>query len=335
MGKMGMLHAAILNSIDNVRVTAVVDTEKFLIDFIEKNASAIKGYNNYLKMLDQSDLDLVYITTPVHSHIEIASECAKRNLHFFVEKPLGRTAHECETLCKIIKEHQVVNMVGFYLRYSDTFRKAKKLLDEGILGKIKEVNSSVFQTLEFHKGSSWRFKKKLSGGGILIDLGIHLIDLLLWFFGKIKTVQGLTESKNLQNIEDYVSAKLTFENNLSCSLIASWNEKNYRLQETTIEIEGTFGKMKVNEDFLKIDFKKSQNTEKNNMIFYRQTLYKGIEVDIGGPEYTKEDVDFINSIMNKQQSNLNVIHSSMVQSVIDSIYKSSKTKKPEGVRFFE
>jgi len=335
MGKMGMLHAGILNSLKNVRVTAVADTEKLLINFIKKNTSTIKVYNNYLKMLDNSDLDLVYITTPVHSHIEIASNCAKRNLHFFVEKPLGRTSNECYSLCNLTKEYHVINMVGFYLRYSDTFRKAKELLDKGVLGEIKEIKSSIFQTLEFKKSSSWRFKKNLSGGGILIDLGIHLIDLLAWFFGQIKTVQGLTESKNLQNIEDYVNAKLTFENNLNCSLIASWNEKNYRLQETTIEIDGTKGKMKVNEDYVKIDYKKFQDTRNDSTIFYRQTLYKGVEVDIGGPEYTKEDIDFVNSIMKKQQSNLNVINSSKIQSVIDSIYKSSKTKKAESVNYFE
>ncbi len=334
IGKMGMLHASILNSIDNVKVIAIADTEKFLVNFLEKNTK-IKGYNNYLKMIEDSDLDFVYITTPVHSHIEIASNCAKRNLHFFVEKPLGRTADECEILCKIIKEHNIVNMVGFYLRYSDTFRKAKKILDEGVLGEIKEVRSSIFQTLEANKSSGWRFSEKLSGGGVLVDLGIHLIDLLIWFFGKIKKVQGLTESKKLQNVEDYACADLTFESNLSCSFVASWNEKNYRLQETTIEIEGTLGKMKVNEDFVKIDFKKEQNIEKKSSIFYKQNLYKGIEIDIGGSEYTNEDIDFVNSIKNNIQSNLNVIHSTMVQSVIDSIYKSSKTKKLESVRFFD
>jgi len=58
VGKMGMLHAAILNSIDKVKVTAVADTEKFVLKFIEKNTSNIKGYTDYVKMLEQADLIL-------------------------------------------------------------------------------------------------------------------------------------------------------------------------------------------------------------------------------------------------------------------------------------
>ena len=334
MGKMGMLHAAILNSFDNVKVTAVADTEKFVLKFIEKNTSNIKVYTDYVKMLEQSDLDLVYIATPVHLHIKIAVDCAKRNLHFFVEKPLGRTSEDCESLCNIINEHNVVNMVGFYLRYSDTFSKAKELLDNGMIGEIKNVKCSVFQTTILRKGSSWRVKKEQSGGGVLIDLGVHLIDLLLWYFGKIKSVQGFTEYHQIKDVEDSVKVDMMFENGIPCSYEASWNVKNYRLQETTLEIEGTLGKIKVNEDYLKIEFNDPKKI-KENSIFYKQTLYKGVPIDIGGPEYTNEDVDFINSIRNGKQLELNVLFSRNIHSVIDAIYKSSTTKKLEEVNYIE
>jgi len=159
-----MLHAGTLNSLQNVAVTAVADTEKFVTNFLQKNTPQIKVYNDYKKMLDNSDLDLVYITTPVNSHIEIASYCAKKNLHFFVEKPLARTASECESLCKLLTEHQVISMVGFYLRYSSTFSKAKELLDQEIIGEIKKVGSTVFRSLELKGGEAWRFKKRIEWG---------------------------------------------------------------------------------------------------------------------------------------------------------------------------
>jgi len=335
MGKMGLLHAGILNSINDVKVTAVADTEKLIINFIEKNTTGIKVFNDYKKMLDNSNLDLVYITTPVNSHVLIASECAKRNLHFFIEKPLGRTANECESLCKIIKNFQIVNMVGYVLRYSDTFKKAKELLDEGVLGVITGIKGTIFHTQETSKGLGWRFKKEISGGGILIDLGIHLIDLLMWYFGKIIAVRGSIESFIIQDIEDNVTGLLTFDNNLKCTFEASWKEKNYRLQETSIEIKGTLGRMKVNQDFLKIDYADSTPNVQNNRIFYRQDLYKGIEFDLAGPEFTYEDLDFINCVKNKKKSQLNIVNSSMVHSVIDAIYKSAKTKQIEEVSYIE
>jgi len=335
MGKMGILHAGILNSISDVKVTAIADTEKLILNFIEKNTTNIKVFNDYKKMLDNSDLDLVYITTPVNSHVLIASECAKRNLHFFIEKPLARTYNECKYLCKIIKNFQIVSMVGYVLRYSDTFKKAKELLDQDVLGEITGIKGSIYHTHKSSKNSGWRFKKEISGGGILIDLGIHLIDLLMWYFGKIIAVRGSIESFITKDIEDKVSAFLEFDNNLECTFEASWKEKNYRLQEISIDVEGTLGRMKVNQDFLKIDYFDSVSNKQNNRIFYRQDLYKGIEFDLAGPEFTYEDLDFINSVKNKKETQLNVLNSSLVHSVIDAIYKSAKTKQLEDVSYIE
>jgi predicted dehydrogenase len=226
-------------------------------------------------------------------------------------------------------------MVGYVLRYSDTFKKAKELMDEGVLGVITGIKGSIYHTQKTSKGLGWRFKKEISGGGILIDLGIHLIDLLMWYFGKIIAVRGSIESFIAQDIEDKITGLLTFGNNLKCTFEASWKEKNYRLQETSIEIEGTLGRMKVNQDFLKIDYADSTQNVQNNRIFYRQDLYKGIEFDLAGPEFSNEDIDFINCIREEKQSQLNVLNSSRVHSVIDAIYKSAKTKQIEEVSYID
>jgi len=334
MGKMGLLHAAILNSLKNVKVNSVADSEKLIINLIQKNSPDINVFDDYKKMLENSDLDFVFITTPVNSHIEIASNCINRNLPFFVEKPLCRTATECEVFFKLLREKPVINMVGYCLRYSATFSKTKELLNDEVLGEIKEVKCSVYQTLDVSRRSGWRFKKDVSGGGILIDLGAHLIDLLLWYFGKINKINGKIEFQNTKNVEDYVSASFEFENGINCSFEASWNVDNFRLPETTIEVEGTKGKLKVNENYLSIKYHNS-NENKQDSIFYRQNLYKGVEIDIAGPEYTLEDLDFIDSIKKQQQMNLNVVNSSMVQSIIDNIYKASNSKRLEKVVYLE
>ena len=84
----------ILNSLKNVKVSAVADSEKLIINFIEKTCPDIKVFDNYKTMLENADLDFVFITPPVNSHIQIESNFIKRNLHFFVEKPLSRTTKE-------------------------------------------------------------------------------------------------------------------------------------------------------------------------------------------------------------------------------------------------
>ena len=319
MGKMGLLHSAILNSLDHSKVVAFADTEKMVTNLL-RDVSDASVYNDYKKMIENEKIDVVYITTPVKSHIPIATFCAQNNIHFFVEKHLGITIGECKMLCDVINENRVFSMIGYYLRYAETFSKVKQLLEENTLGEIKEVNSSVFQSQSLSKPSGWRFNKKISGGGVLIDLGSHLIDLLSWYFGKIKSVQGKTESHYNQEVEDTAQATLKFENGLNCKFDASWNVENYRLQETTIEIKGIQKMITVNEDFYKItDYK----TPENSTITYRQEMYTGVPIDIGGPEYTREDNDFINCIRNKKQPMLNVFSAMQTQNVIDSIYKAS------------
>ena len=334
MGKMGLLHAGILNSIPDTQLFAIADTEKLITNFIKKTSPQIEVFDDYKKMIQSSKIDIVYITTPVSSHIPIASFCAQNAIPFFVEKPLGRNSEECVLLCDIVNNTKVINMVGFYLRYADTFAKTKNLLETGVIGKVTSVKSSVYQTQILSKNLGWRFKKEVSGGGVLIDLGSHLIDLLLWFFGKINTVTASTKSQYTKEVEDSVTAEILFNNGLRCSFEASWTIPDYRLQETTIEIKGENGTIKVNEDYVKIEYNLPEKNA-DNSILYRQTLSKGVPIDIGGPEYTKEDIDFLNCIKNKKQSMLNVHNSSNTQSVIDCMYKSAKTKKTEKVIYIE
>jgi len=326
MGVMGMLHAGTLNSLENVKVIAVTELEKLVIKFIQKFLPNVKVYEDFKEMIEKENLDFVYITTPVKSHISIATYCAKKDIPFFIEKPLSRTATECKELCKILRNKKITNMVGFNLRYSSTFLKAKELLDKKSIGKITNVKATAFRTLVLKEGTGWRFQKESSGGGVLVDIGIHMIDLLLWFFGKIEKVKIEEISFVFPEIDDSVSASLEFENKIKCMFETAWNVKNYRLQETTLEIHGELGKIKVNEDYVKIQYFKSDEE-----IWYRQSLYKGVEIDIGGSMYTWEDTDFVNCLRNEKQLGSNIINSAQVQSVIDSIYESAKTKKQEGV----
>jgi len=331
MGKMGLLHSAILNSLNHSKVVAFVDSEKIVINLL-RDLSNTSVYDNYEEMITNEKIDVAYITTPVRSHVPIATICAQNNIHFFAEKPLGRNSDECRMLCDIVNQNKVSSMVGYYLRYAETFSKVKQLLEQNALGEIKEVKSSVFQSQLLSKSSGWRFNKKISGGGVLIDLGSHLIDLLIWYFGKIKNVQGKIESNYNQEVEDTGKVNLKFQSDLECSLHASWNVKDYRLQETTIQIEGSLGKIIVNEDFIKIT--NNRNPEKSTTT-YRQELYAGVPVDIGGPEYTREDEDFINCIQNNKKPMLSVFSASQTQNVIDAIYQSNLASDFKDVENFE
>lgn len=332
MGKMGLLHAAILNSLPDTKVVSMADTESFVIDFLKKYSVGIQPYRDYKEMIDKSEPDIVYITTPVSAHIPMASFCAERKIDFFIEKPLARNSQECRVLCDLVKKNKVNNMVGFVLRYIETFAKTKEFLAQKIIGEITSIRSTVYQSQSLKKRAGWRFKKEISGGGVLIDIGIHLIDLLLWYFGDIKSVDGSKTGSN-NEIEDTVSATITFDKGFKSSFEASWNVENYRMQETTLEIVGEKGTIKVNQDYVKIQYHNSANETQQDLVYHKQSLYQGVPVDIGGAEYTREDLDFIRCVKDHQKPMLNVLDVSKTQSVVDAIYQSAKIKSTQVVNY--
>jgi len=323
LGKMGMLHTGILNTINDVNVVAVTEQQTMLIKYIKNSLSNIKVFQEMSDMIDSENLDLVYITTPISSHKELILECIKKDINFFVEKPLTRNLQEAREVYPFIKDSNLINAVGYNLRFVDTFLKTKELLDNKILGDISDVKASMYVANIFSKPSGWRFKKETSGGGALLELGCHLIDLLLWYFGNIKEVKGKIESV-YSEVEDFANAQIKFVNNISGEIDTSWSKEGYRIPEVNIEIIGDRGRIKVNQDLIEMNLKEPISEYDGTEIkIYKQSLEKGVHFDVGGPEYTKEDVNITNSIKKIEKPFVTVVDAIKTQSVIQAIYDSA------------
>jgi len=335
LGKMGLLHAGILNSIPDVKIKAITEKESIIANYVRNSMPDVSVYDNYLNMTDSEELDLIYITTPISSHFPIAQTCIENKINFFIEKPLTRNLEESKILCNKLKGTNLIHSVGYNRRFIDTFSKVKSLLDLKILGDVSEVKSSMYVSNVFSKSKGWRSRKEVSGGGVLLDFGSHLVDLLLWYFGHIKRVSGSIKSVYSKEVEDFAHMKMEFANNIHGELDTSWSVKGYRIPEINLEIKGSNGSIKVNEDFIKIDLEKSSSYfNSNTTTIYKQSLNQGVIIDVGGPDYTKEDLHMIDCIKNKHQSIVNVFEASKTQSVIESMYEASKGE-PKEVEYFE
>jgi len=332
LGKMGLLHAGILNSIPDVKIKAVTEKESLIANYVRDSMPSVNVYDDYLNMIKSEELNLIYITTPISSHFPIAQDCIENKINFFIEKPLTKNLEESKKLCKKLKGTDLVHSVGYNRRFIDTFSEVKSLLDSKILGDISRIKSSMYVSNIFSKSKGWRSRKEVSGGGVLLDFGSHLVDLLLWYFGNIERVSGNIKSVYSNEVEDSAHMEMEFSNNIRGELDTSWSIRGYRIPEINLEIIGNNGSIKVNEDFIKIDLKKPdpQLTNSNTTI-YKQSLNKGVIIDVGGPDYTKEDLHMIDCVKNKQQSMVNVFEASKTQSVIESMYDAAKggTKKVE------
>ncbi|MGI0023377.1 MAG: Gfo/Idh/MocA family protein, partial [Nitrososphaeraceae archaeon] len=112
LGKMGLLHAGILNSLDGVKITAIAEKENLIANYVKNFMLDVSIYDDYNEMLESEKLDLVYITTPISSHLPVALSCIRNNVNFFIEKPLTKNLEESKTLCMELTKSPIIHSIG-------------------------------------------------------------------------------------------------------------------------------------------------------------------------------------------------------------------------------
>ena len=143
MGKMGVLHSAILNSISNCKVVAFCDNSSLVKHvFSQLNYKAV-FYKDYLKLIQDKNVDAVLITTPVFLHYPMVKACILNKKPFFVEKPLTSNFEDAREIYEMWIKDPVVNMVGYANSYRPTFAKLQEIVDSHKLGNIKSFEAFI------------------------------------------------------------------------------------------------------------------------------------------------------------------------------------------------
>ena len=324
VGKMGMLHAGIMNGFDDVNLCGMCDASKFLLGFA-KNLTQVNAYTDYRKMLDKEKPDALLITTPVFLHIPMALECVERGLPFFLEKPLSLKGEESEELVQRIDERNLVTMVGYMMRYSETFARAKQVIDSGALGEIITFSSTIYVAQLFKTGKGWRYSKEKSGGGVVMGQATHLIDLLGWYFGRVNYVSGHTRAYYSEEVEDFAHVHFEFENGTTGWMDSTWSKRHHRLLEISIEINAKNGNLTVNDDELKFFLDSPAGGYDDGWtIINKPDLFAGVEFDIGGPHFSRQDRAFVDAVKSNRQVESNVKNAQAVQKIVDAIYHSAE-----------
>lgn len=331
IGKMGMLHAGILNGLHGVELCAISDNSKFLLGFA-KSIKNIPTYDNYLKMLDKEKPDAAVLATPVFLHVPMAQECVNRGIPFLVEKPLSVRGADAQQLVDDVERKSLTTMVGYMMRYIDTFARARAILDSGALGHLINFNATVYVSQLFKTGKGWRYSKKESGGGCIIGQATHLIDLLRWYFGDVDYVSGHTRSFYSTEVEDFAHAYLAFKKGVTGWFDSSWSVRHHRLLETVINVNGEHGNLTVTDDDVRLFLDKpGGGYDAGWTHFSIAELWQGVEIDLGGPQYTRQDADFVDAVRNGRKLGTDVRSAFEVQRIVDAIYDSAE-RKGEPVR---
>ena len=188
-GKIGKIRAKVIEEIDNTILTAIHDTSEI---YLENNS--IKFFDNYSDLLNQ-ELDAVIISTYAKSLAEYAIKALEAGKHVFCEKPPALNSKEMLAVIKAERQSGKVLKYGFNHRYHYSVIEAKKIIESGDLGKILLMRGVYGKAGSIDFDKNWRQYKKFSGGGILFDQGIHMLDLFRHFSGEEFECTGSQISK--------------------------------------------------------------------------------------------------------------------------------------------
>ena len=331
-GKMGILHSGIFNSLDKSTLCAISDNDGFMVSVLNNYLPRVNAYRDYKEMMKKEDLDLAVITTPVYLHRPIIEDLIENNLSIFVEKPLAMNGEECKSL--LGKSHRNKSLVGYCRRFMETYNLTKKIILSEELGKVNYFNSHLFVSQIFGQGKGWLYSPKTSGGGVLIDLGSHAIDLFHYIFGDILSVSAFAEPVFNKEVEDYASINLRLQNKIFGSLQVSWSIRSYRLPEFKIEIHLDDGVINVTEKYISIYSEVDANhVKKGWTTYYKQDLVKNIPINIAGPEYTLEDLHILDCILENRQTICDFGEAAKTNFILDKIYSSIESNKVEKISY--
>jgi len=206
-------------------------------------------YTDYRELLKRADLDAVSICTPNYLHAQQAADAANAGKHILCEKPLAITLEEIDKMIQAALEAKVFLMNPSHLRFIPTLGSIREILDQ--LGTITFVryryaHQGPYKTMDRKAVSKdkWFYNKDQAGGGVLLDLGIHALDLLEWYFGDVEIVQGalLNTFDHPTESEDTAILLFKFKNGILAELDTSWASEP---EFNEFQIYGTKGTIKV------------------------------------------------------------------------------------------
>lgn len=232
LGRMGKLHFLNALRMNDVNVAAISDKNNLRLRRARKLCNHVNIYDDYKKMIDSENLDSVIISLPNSLKEESVVRASEKGLDIFVDKPLGRNSSEARRIIKEVRKNGVRLLVGVNYRFFDSVQKLKWRLDDGQIGNVGIATLELIMNGPFSHPllpqpiPDWWLDKEKSGGGVVLDLGYHLLDLCNWMFGDLQLLYSVLERRMNLPVED--SATLILKSSrtgVRCVVNIGWFSK--------------------------------------------------------------------------------------------------------------
>ncbi|GGF12831.1 Gfo/Idh/MocA family protein [Subtercola lobariae] len=243
LGKMGLSHYSMVNAHPDVEVVAVCDSSAYLLGLLNRY-TGVETFNDMSKMLAQSNLDAVIISTPSVLHAQMVKTALEAGVNVFCEKPFSLNPSTSRDLTELARSKKLVTQVGYHYRFVGAFKEVKRLLDSGAIGKVSHILAEAYGPVVLKpKGSTWRSKKS-EGGGSLYDYAAHPIDLVNWYLGVPSEVRGTILGQVFsRETDDEVFSTMVWPDETTAQLSVSWSDPSQRKMSTKITVFGSNGRI--------------------------------------------------------------------------------------------
>jgi myo-inositol 2-dehydrogenase / D-chiro-inositol 1-dehydrogenase len=304
LGRLGRQHAEnIAFRIPNCELKAVCSVLKEEVDEIQKQWNIPYGYTSYNEMLENKELDAIFIASPSGFHCEQIKQALTAGFHVFSEKPLGLYMEEAIEVQEAVSAHpNQVFMLGFMRRYDRSYMAAKQKIDNGDIGEPMFIRCYGLDPAA-QMDNFLKFAKANYSGGLFLDMSIHDFDLARWYLGtEAKEAWAIGGSYSRSEFDDLNDAEtgaamVRFENNAIGIFVAGRNSAHGYHIET--EIIGTKGSLRI-----------GTVPERNQVVVMNQTgivqeCYDGF-LERFEQAYLSEVEEFINCILEDRKPSVNV-----------------------------
>ncbi len=330
---MGKAHIKGYQTHPQAEVVAIADMNEELLKKVADEFNVPATYTDAEKMIEQEQLDIVSVVTPNKFHKPLTLKALAEGCNVLCEKPMAMNAVEAQEMLEASEKAGKRLMINFSYRFYEQSWALKKQVETGILGDIYFGRTVWHRRRGMPRFGGWFGQKALSGGGPLIDLGVHRLDLALWLmnypkpdwvlagaYNPIATEIAKREGKEY-DVEDLASAMIRFENGATLVVEASWaaNIAQRELMETRLlGSKAGLVQRNVGEGY---DFEAEIYLEREGCPF-------DMKVHPPVPEAKCSMYHYVDSIVNDKPHIATAKDGVIVMKILDAIYKSAADGKP-------
>ena len=327
LGKMGLMHTAMLGVAAGGKLASLVDLDPKLCAQACSMGYAVPTFEDLDRCLKEIRPEGVIVATPQFTHRAMVETCLARNTPVLCEKPLAHTLEDACAIAHAAADRPDLPVaVGYMLAHNPLFGRAAGMIADGTLGEIKSFKASCRLSQVFSPKQGWTFTREKSGGGVLINSGCHLLYVLQMLFGRPQGV--FARGRGVHNtVEDTLAAIVDYPSGLWGAVEVTWSVPGHEMQTHDVEVIGTRGTLEVGNRWLRLWLAQKGDRDPAGWSQWSRAEMEPksaftLSPDYCGDEFFLEVQDFVDAVRKGHPPKVGVREAMGVQWVLDAFYRS-------------